>query len=353
MDISKGLIIWGIGCVVVAVLAFLLHHFYFKRVSGFENCTKETGWGCFVMALILCGFMYLPTVAVYSDFIKQAKDRCFESIKQDISLQTKELYQSESEQFYKQIVDDASPNIPYGDAILQVPGDVTEIVTQEILKKMPEPVVNALDLTVGVIPEDVLKAIIPADYYSMIEGKFKDVALKDLPAALVDDQINVKERVVAFAVKYSKDATVYETLDKMFGMYKIGNYQIVTKSQDELADIAFNSMLPYEQKVKENYLTNTPFPLNKFLSGVVENASVETITGIMDSDKLNLFNKLKDKFLKTFLFIALGISLGTAVLVFIIMCLMREKQEDIVKGDKREHLFVYNQSAYEEINKIK
>lgn len=184
-----------------------------------------------------------------------------------------------------------------------------------------------------------------------------DVVISEIVDSIIgNSQIaeleQAKETVVEFALKYSKNRTLKVSLENAFKILKTNDFGFEYNS-----DVISNIVLEECNKIVENcsseikkdYIQNSLMKV--WVAPIVENVSMEDFTGIV-SDEVSVaaFNKAKEAFDKLFLNFAICLSLITAAVIFVIIYLLREKEDKVEEKYKRSYMFEYNEKSLEEMN---
>ncbi len=286
MDFFRGFLIWGLVAVFVGALCFAVWKFYFCRIRGFENRKRTTLTGCVLIFVTTVTYLFLPLVLCKSKLFTETKDRFVDGIKNDIVAKTRDAFYEEAEDVLKNVVDSMVDTFH------------------------AEKISSAVDLE------------------------------------------KAKESIVKYAVKYSKNRTLKDSLKNAFKLIKI----------DDDSKEAFNNALEkntlvecaniverYSSEIRESYIQNSL--LKPWIAPIVKNVSMESFTGLpADSASIKAFNKAKNAFDKLFLRFAIYLSLGTSIIIFIIIYLLREKEEKAATKSKRNYMFEYNEKSFEEMN---
>ncbi len=184
-----------------------------------------------------------------------------------------------------------------------------------------------------------------------------DVVISEIVNSIIgNSQIpeleQVKETVVDFALKYSKNRTLKVSLENAFKILKTNDFGFEYNS-----DVISNAVLEecnkivenYSAEIKKDYIQNSLMKV--WIAPVVENVSMEDFTGIVsDEASVVAFNKATEAFDKLFFNFAICLSLITAAIIFVIIYLLREKEDKVEEKYKRSYMFEYNEKSLEEMN---
>ena len=174
-----------------------------------------------------------------------------------------------------------------------------------------------------------------------------DMALAGMQGS---DEINrAKENVIKYAIKYSKNRTLKDSISNALKLLKVGNYSISEQTEDLILQSCNRIVNKYSQDVRGNYIKNNL--MRTWVAPIVNNVSMEDFTGIIaDEAMIKRFNKAKDAFDKLFLILASCLSILVAVVIIIILFMLREQEDKIEAKSKRNHMFEYNEKSLEEMN---
>lgn len=164
-----------------------------------------------------------------------------------------------------------------------------------------------------------------------------------------DELERVKENVVKFALKYSKNRSIKDSLENAFKLFKNKESSPPEFSSDAALEECCRIVEEHASKIRSEYIQNSLMKL--WIAPIVENVSMESLTGVKtDESRTVAFDKAKEASNSLFLHFAIILSLACGTIIFIIIYLLREKEEIVEAEDKRKHLFEYNEESLIEMN---
>lgn len=170
------------------------------------------------------------------------------------------------------------------------------------------------------------------------------------PASGQNEELErVKENVVQFALKYSKNRTIKDSLENAFKLFNIGDNSSFAFSSAPALEECCRIIEEHASEIRADYIQNS---LMKFwVAPIVENVSMESLTGVVADEAMTVaFEKAKRAFDRLFLRFAILLSAANGTIIFIIIYLLREKEEKMEAEDTRKHLFEYNEDSLTEMN---
>ncbi len=197
-------------------------------------------------------------------------------------------------------------------------------------------------------------------FYEDAENVLRDIVDSVVCSEFVSDSYGSdmerkKEMVVKYALKYSKNRTLKDSLEnalKLLVPAEIDDESFEKHIQDCTLTECNKIVETYSANIKENYIQNSL--LKPWVAPIVKNVSMENFTGLPpDEASVKAFNKAKDAFDKLFLRFAMWISVLTAVLIIMIIFMLRDMNEKSDKKRKRAYMFEYNEKSFEEMNSKK
>ena len=345
MDFFRGFVILGIIAVVMAVLCFLLWKYYFCRVRGFENRRSTTLIGCILILASTITYLFIPLVLCKATLFTQTKNRFVDGIKNDIVAKTRDAFYEDAEDVITGIVNSCVGDNTFDNLITKFPTSLDVYFPNGV----PEGVSSINDIYIKDIPPTVLSNILSEDELGLICGSKDNTKIGDLSQVLGSELQRAKQNVIQYAVKYSKNRTLKDSLDNAFKLFKIGAYNLGGLTEDITLTECNRVVDDYSRDIRKSYIKNSL--MKPWVSPIVKNIPMETFTGLsVDKATEKAFNKAKDAFDKLFLLIAVCLSLGTSIVIFIILYLLREKEEETETKYKRNYMFEYNEKSFEEMN---
>lgn len=164
-----------------------------------------------------------------------------------------------------------------------------------------------------------------------------------------DELERVKENVVRFALKYSKNRTIKDSLENSFKLFKNGNNNSFEIPSDAALEECSRVIEAHAAEIRADYIQNNL--MKSWVAPLVKNVSMESLTGVAADEAMSVaFEKAKRAFDRLFLRFAILLSAANGTIIFIIICLLREKEEKVETEDKRKYLFEYNEESLKEMN---
>lgn len=164
-----------------------------------------------------------------------------------------------------------------------------------------------------------------------------------------DELERVKENVVRFALKYSKNRTIKDSLENSFKLFKNGNNNSFEIPSDAALEECSRVIEAHAAEIRADYIQNSL--MKSWVAPLVKNVSMESLTGVAADEAMSVaFEKAKRAFDRLFLRFAILLSAANGTIIFIIICLLREKEEKVETEDKRKYLFEYNEESLKEMN---
>lgn len=288
MTFYRGFIIWGLTVLITGILCFSLWKFYFCRLRGFENRTRTTLFGCILIFITTISFLFLPLVLCKAPSFTRTKNRFVDGIKNDIVAKTRDAFYEDAEE------------------------EITEVI----------------DLIIN-----------------------NDAILAELQGSGVgsDEIARAKENVIKYAIKYSKNRTLKDSISNALKLLKVGNYNIGVEAEDLILQECNRIVNKYSKDIRGSYIKNNL--MRTWVAPIVNNVSMEDFTGIIaDEAMIRRFNKAKDAFDKLFLILATCLSLLVAIVIILILFMLREPEDKIEASYKRNYMFEYNEKSLIEMN---
>ena len=166
------------------------------------------------------------------------------------------------------------------------------------------------------------------------------------------DMERAKETLVMYALKYSKNRTLRDSLENAFKLLKPA----------EKDDGAFEKFVQeytlkecskivekYSENIRADYIQNSL--MKPWVAPLVKNVSMESFTGLpQDEASVKAFNKAKDAFDKLFLRFAAMLSMVVSFVIGLIMFMLREIEIEKEPEYERSYMFEYNSKSFEEMN---
>lgn len=332
MVFYKGFIIWGIIVVLVAAICFALWKIYFCRVRGFENRKSTALIGCILILITTSTYMFIPLVMCKAKLFTETKDTFVEGIKSDIVNKTRAAFYKEADKVLADIIEYYTPD--YTAKFISIQNKIPEQYQDYIIEDLP--------------PEALLLYLDEIEI-AIIGRNHNNVKVSNLSEVLANEFDRAKKNVGLYALKYSKNRTLKDSLNNAFKLLRVGDCVFEGLSEENTLEACNKIVERYSNQIRKDYVKNKL--MAPWVSNIVKYSSMESFTGLAPDEKMMKgFNKAKDAFDKLFLKIASYLSLGTAIIIILIIFMLREKEEKMDDKSKRSYMFEYNQTAFEEMN---
>lgn len=166
------------------------------------------------------------------------------------------------------------------------------------------------------------------------------------------DMERAKETIVMYALKYSKNRTLKDSLENAFKLLnptEIDGGAFEKFIQEYTLTECSRIVEKYSENIRADYIQNSL--MKPWVAPLVENVSMESFTGLPpDEASVKAFNKAKDAFDKLFLRFSAMLAMVVSLVIILIIFMLREIEVEKEAGYERSYMFEYNSKSFEEMN---